>query len=107
MPVAIAPDETRMTSLPFACAAASASTSGSIWPTFGPLIDDEPTLTTMRRAPAISEREVRLLVTVDREPFVVVPDSSGALGFELGARSGLRIHAFKIACPLGLARLSA
>ena len=56
MPVAIAPEDTSTTSVPRACAAASASTSGAILPAFSPLIDDEPTFTTMRRAAGMSAR---------------------------------------------------
>ena len=68
MPVAMAPDDTRITSLPRPWAAASASTSGPIWPTFGPDTDDDPTFTTMRRAVGMPECEVTL-VTVVRPGF--------------------------------------
>ena len=44
------PDETRTTSQPRPCASARAVTSGPIWPALSPLIDDEPTFTTMRLA---------------------------------------------------------
>ena len=52
----MAPDETSTTSVPLACASASASTIGWILPEFSPLIEDEPTLTTMRRAVGMSSR---------------------------------------------------
>ena len=56
MPVAIAPDETSTTSAPRSWAAARASTRGPIWPAFSPLMDEEPTFTTIRRACGISAR---------------------------------------------------
>ncbi len=110
MPVAIAPDETRITSEPRPWAAASASTSAPIWPTFSPETEDDPTFTTMRRACGISAREVTTLLTVlflgDRESFVISPDAGVALGLEFGAGGGLRIHSLEVAlaaCPVGRA----
>ena len=56
MPVAIAPDETRMTSVPRACAAASASTMRPMRHAPSPLIEEDPTFTTTRRAARTSAR---------------------------------------------------
>src|SRR5471030_2414006 len=94
IPVAIAPDDTSTTSAPRACALARASTSGPIWPVLAPLIDDEPTLTTIRDARGMSARDrtsltgfvLRFLgiLAVRRlahgEAFIVVPDAGVALG---------------------------
>src|ERR1700710_307268 len=96
IPVAIAPDETSTTSAPRACALARASTSGPIWPALAPLIDDDPTLTTMREARGMSARErtsltCRAFILRGRgclfngKPFIVVPDAGRALGLQLGA----------------------
>ena len=63
MPVAMAPDDTRITSQPRPWAAASASTSRAICPALAPLIDEDPTLTTTRRARGTSEWEtIRLVI---------------------------------------------
>ena len=75
-----------MTSEPAAWAETKASTSAPICPTLAPLTDDEPTLTTMRRARGISARTVGLLVTIlclivalNSETFVVAPHAGFAL----------------------------
>src|SRR3990170_779575 len=123
MPVAIAPDETSTTSDPRPWAVARASTRWPICPAFAPLIDDEPTLTTMRRALGISAREVMgpsrsgrsvavsvilradILVrlwALDSEAVIVPPESGGALTVQLRTSGGLGIHAFQI----GLAALA-
>src|SRR5690606_37934081 len=117
MPVAIAPEETSTTSTPRACAAASASTSGSIWPTLGPEIELDPTFTTTRRASLTAARSdsgltdpppvdhldiavVRRIVTV-----VVGPQARLALCLELRPGGRLRIHALVIPlAPLGARR---
>ena len=120
MPVAIAPDDTSTTSAPRSCAAARASTSGPIWPALSPLIDDEPTFTTMRRAFGMSARlrgsplasrrrsvtsSLRRLAgasTGGRRPRrsldgdVVGPEAGLALALQFGAGLGLRVHALVV-----------
>src|SRR5689334_3665035 len=108
MPVAIAPDDTRMISQPRACACARASTSGAICPTLGPLIDDEPTLTTTRLAPGTSAWLRTLLTLVvallHLEALVVGPDAGVALALELGPGLRLRVHPLEVGLATGLAR---
>src|SRR6185312_12086992 len=73
MPVAIAPDDTRMTSTPRPCAAERASMSGPIWAVLSPLTEEEPTLTTTRRACGTSSREAIVRRTVIEPVSVVWP----------------------------------
>ncbi|OEI69093.1 hypothetical protein Cus16_0923 [Curtobacterium sp. ER1/6] len=103
-PVAIAPEDTRTTSVPRACAAAIASTSAAICPVLSPLTDDDPTLTTSRRARGTScrrvtgPRSVRALVSVMPGSVLVVvgPQAGDALLLELGACGGLGVHALEV-----------
>ena len=74
--------------MPRACAAASASTIGPIFSAFSPLIDDEPTFTMTRRAPARSPR----CSVVTPRPRRPSPSPRQTLGLELGAGVGLGIH---------------
>src|SRR5690625_3058151 len=85
-PVEIAPDDTRMTRVPLLCSFASASTSFGIWPAFSPLTDEDPTLTTMRRA----------FFTMGRLVIFVTPESRFTFLLQLLSSGSLRVHALGV-----------
>ena len=90
---------------------ARASTSGGDLAGVPPLIDDEPTLTTIRDARGMSASGRRTLThrvvllgfrrLRHGETFVVVPDAGLAFGLELCARGGLGVHAIAVVLSAG------
>src|SRR6187402_1014089 len=88
----MAPDDTSTTSAPRAWVAARASTSGPICPALAPLIDDDPTFTTMRRACVTAVRSSDVVVVI----VILPPHPGSAFGLELRACGGLGVHPLEV-----------